>query len=617
MNLRLLKFIRMLHLIDKKTYNKKRHILLIKNSPYFDEAYYKNQFSDADFVNISPAEHYLTIGYKEGANPSPYFSTQSYLEENPDVKAAGINPLLHYEISGKNEGRYRQMSLAKLYCSYGHFYNFLRKIGQYIYRKDIQTFKNSRILVHLHLYYTSSWIEIKEYLTNLLPYHFDLIVTYTELSNVTYTELSKKTDFITDIKKFKSDAKILPYANKGFDLGPFIDVLKDIKLEDYDIVYHIHSKSIAGKKGRIAYNKLFKKKSWFTQLYSGCLGVFNVHKGIKVLSEENNFGLIGAGNLFVKDMPKRTDSVKKYAAIYNLNIPDNYEFLIGSCFGMRAKLLSSIKNLHLELDDFHDSQRSIFTLAHALERIFATEVINAGYQFYKLPVLHNNHPITIFISNLSKKIYAQKVINQLKKHNLDNIEMLDLEIKSGLKCMFLKGTYKGHPVFIKYGGVEEIAQNEAAMQQMMHTIMPNHVPSLYLYNQNPVFIVMSLISGRNLEEMLNFGITYAEQQDILRQLDEIKVTLTQHNFVHRDIQPANLIYANNQLYLIDYQFMVKKNNDGSLNELNYVLENTSIRDALGGIYRYSPADWDDGYSIDLIKEKVCSILFSSKEKKIA
>ncbi len=609
MNLRLLKFIRLFHLIDKETYNKKRHILLITQSSYFDEKYYIKQNQGVDFKKISPAEHYLIKGWKEKKDPSPYFSTKGYLEENPDVKAIRMNPLLHYEISGKNEGRYRRKAQEKLFCSYGIFYHCLRKLGQFFYQKDILSHQKAKIFVHLHLFYINAWCEIKEYLKNLSCYPYDLVVTYPE--DVV------DTDFISLIKQFKSDAKVIPCANKGFDIGPFIAILKDIKLQNYDIIYHIHSKSIAGQKGRVAYNKLFKKKSWFKQLYSGCLGVFNVHKGINILLQKNHFGLIGAGNLVVKDDPKRIDAVKKYAARYGLMIPNDYEFLIGSCFGIRSHLLSTIKNLNLRLEDFHDSQRSIFTLAHALERLFATEVINAGYHFYKLPVLHNNHPLAIFIKNQKEKLYAKKIIHKLCQYGLSDLEMLNLDIKSGLNCVFLKGKYQNKSVFIKYGGIEEIAQNEAKMQQKMHQLMPSHTPILYLCNLDPVFVVMEMINGTNLEELINLGITEEEKKNILSELDDIKTNIEKHNFVHRDIQPANLIYKNDKLYLIDYQFMVERNANGSLKELNYVTNNPRVSSALGGAYRFSETDWNDTYSINLVKEKIVSVAISGQEKKVA
>lgn len=606
--LKLLKLLRLFRLVDKKTYNKKRHVLIIKKSALFDRIYYKKQYSDVDFSKITPEEHYLTIGYKEGTNPSSSFSTEEYYNENPDVKLIGMNPLLHYEISGRNEGRFNRLSQEKKFCSYGIIYDCLRKIGQFVYRKNILVHQQVKILVHLHLYYTGAWVEIKEYLKNLSCYPYKLIVTY--------TEAPCQSDFIADIKNFKSDAKIIPCANKGFDIGPFMEVLKNIKLEDYDIIYHIHSKSVA-EKGRLAYNKLFKKKSWFKQLYSGCLGVFNVHKGIKALAEENHFGLVGANNLIVKDSSQRVIAVKKYAFRYGLMILQDYEFLIGSCFGIRANLLSSIQKLHLGLDDFNNSQRSVFTLAHALERIIATEVINAGYQFYKLPVLHNNHWLTVFIKKLKDKMRANKLIRQLEKYGLYDLELLTLDEKSGLNCVFLKGKYKNKPVFIKYGGIEEIAHNEVTNQQKMYKLMPHHVPEVYLYNKNPVFVVMEFIEGDNLEKLLNLGMTLDEQKSILLQIEDIKNKLAHSNVVHRDIQPANLIYTDNKLYLIDYQFMVERNKDSSLKEIDYVAQDPLVRRAIGGIYRSSENDWDDIYSLDLIQKQISSTTVFIKEKNVA
>lgn len=75
----------------------------IKKSKYFDEKWYIKNYHD--ILHISPAEHYLIEGWKEGLNPSIKFNTNVYLALNPDVKRANINPLLHYEKYGKQEGR--------------------------------------------------------------------------------------------------------------------------------------------------------------------------------------------------------------------------------------------------------------------------------------------------------------------------------------------------------------------------------------------------------------------------------------------------------------------------------------------------------------------------------
>lgn len=85
---------------------------IIEKSKYFNKDWYRKQYQIPS--NISPAKHYLNIGWKEGLDPSVYFSTNAYLDINHDVK--GINPLLHYEKFGVFENRNIGINLeAKLY----------------------------------------------------------------------------------------------------------------------------------------------------------------------------------------------------------------------------------------------------------------------------------------------------------------------------------------------------------------------------------------------------------------------------------------------------------------------------------------------------------------------
>ncbi|WP_428493714.1 Ig-like domain-containing protein [Rhodopila sp.] len=71
----------------------------------FDAAYYLANNPDVAAAGVDPAEHYATIGWKEGRNPDAFFNTDYYLNQNPDVAAAGIDPLTHYETIGWKEGR--------------------------------------------------------------------------------------------------------------------------------------------------------------------------------------------------------------------------------------------------------------------------------------------------------------------------------------------------------------------------------------------------------------------------------------------------------------------------------------------------------------------------------
>ncbi len=77
----------------------------IRNSPFFDEAYYFDRRPDVRAAGADAALHYLVLGWREGCDPGPCFSTAGYLARNPDVATVGLNPLVHYETRGRKENR--------------------------------------------------------------------------------------------------------------------------------------------------------------------------------------------------------------------------------------------------------------------------------------------------------------------------------------------------------------------------------------------------------------------------------------------------------------------------------------------------------------------------------
>ena len=83
----------------------KEDVSLLKESGFFDSAWYTEQYEDVKRLGIDPAEHYLTFGAKMLRDPSVKFSTRSYLLANPDVAQTDINPLVHFLKFGQEEGR--------------------------------------------------------------------------------------------------------------------------------------------------------------------------------------------------------------------------------------------------------------------------------------------------------------------------------------------------------------------------------------------------------------------------------------------------------------------------------------------------------------------------------
>lgn len=89
----------------KKGGTKAQHIALIKESGLFNLEWYQKICPELSKLPLTPIEHYLSIGYKMGLNPSEEFNGNLYLEHYPDVAQEGVNPLIHYILFGKNEGR--------------------------------------------------------------------------------------------------------------------------------------------------------------------------------------------------------------------------------------------------------------------------------------------------------------------------------------------------------------------------------------------------------------------------------------------------------------------------------------------------------------------------------
>ena len=86
---------------------------VVKNA--FDADYYLLAYPDVAAAAANPFTHFMTVGWKEGRNPTSWFDVGDYLELNPDVADAGVNPYSHYLLTGKSEGRLPRHDLGFRY----------------------------------------------------------------------------------------------------------------------------------------------------------------------------------------------------------------------------------------------------------------------------------------------------------------------------------------------------------------------------------------------------------------------------------------------------------------------------------------------------------------------
>ena len=193
----------------------------------------------------------------------------------------------------KRKGRDYRSSRIQVF-----WHHMMRVIGRIIFSRSIKQNRDTRILVVCHLFYMDAWPAIKQYLENLSPYNYHLIVTY--------TTGHFDTAVLKAVREFRKDVHLVEYPNRGYDIGGFMDILTKTNLNDYDIVYKLHSKGV-GRDFIFIYDQVFKKADWFLNLFDGILGEFSVHKTISILMHRPDSGLVASANLIVQDPPHKKD----------------------------------------------------------------------------------------------------------------------------------------------------------------------------------------------------------------------------------------------------------------------------------------------------------------------
>lgn len=572
--------------------------VVIIRSGLFNAKWYVEKYPEAKSSSLPPVAHYLHEGWHKFYDPCDTFSTKNYIDNTAVNKLKDACPLVYYiRHDNRNyaKGTFCKMSLGEQFAAW-HV-----KLGRIIFARLIRKNSAARILVHLHVFYPDMWPAVRGYLKSLGAYHFDLVITYPEefVGEATLSQI--RADY--------PDCQLQAMKNCGFDVGPFMEVLAEHDLDRYDIVYHVHTKSFSrGPRGRLAYGKYFKGAEWFKQLYDGCMGPYTVHRVINALMNDKSVSIVAAKNLIFKDIPHRAACVRRYAEMMGVSVPADYSFVGGFCFAAKASELKEVAALGIRIDDFGTSQRFLFTLAHALERLIPIIITAKGKRIKAIRTRVRGHWLEKTRLELLADQRYRHASKILKQEGIKGVKRFGIDTRSGLKLLFLEGVLNGKRVFVKYGAHPEITDNEGKMQARIHALLPKNVPAVYLYDGKKRFIAMDCVEGYNLDMLLQTGFTAEEKRRILDDLEIIRQKILNSGCQHRDIMPANFIWNGENLQLIDFQFMVERDAQTSeIKELNYVTKRPAVQAGLGNIYRKPGSDWDDDYSFGEVVKFVNAI----------
>ena len=227
------------------------------------------------------------------------------------------------------------------------------------------------ILIHCHIFYPQFWPELKRCLQNIKHGPTRLYVTMVE----------KHKDIIADIGKSFPDANIQIVDNRGYDIGPFIHVLNQVDLDDYSYVVKLHTKrdvdytfcGLTGGKWRETLLKPYQSRERFNAV----LSVFEKEPKVGMQADYRVIVFHDIHDKEAKEGAKRFLQQKKWPLL-------KYGFVAGTVFIVRANILKSIQQLHLDMSDFvssgQDKSQHRAQAAHMFERLLGYIVYKQGFE---------------------------------------------------------------------------------------------------------------------------------------------------------------------------------------------------------------------------------------------
>lgn len=316
-------------------------------SGLFDPVYYRGAYPAIHpMFHKFGLRHYIVYGEGRGFRPNPDFSPSAYLRYNPDVAETGMSPFHHWAASGHREPRIHkelpkiedlpEIMAPKLRFEAGH--------------------ETARFAVVLHVYYPDLW---EEFATRFeaLPIEYDLYVTVTWRGEETEGLVEK-------IRARFPAATVVPMANRGRDILPFLTLVNSGALDGYEAVCKLHTKKSPHREDG---------DQWRRHLTQGVLPDEGLPALLDTfLAQQDAAFWVADGQHFDSTDWWGTNLEITRTLLRRLEMEidgSRLSFPAGSIYWLKPLMVGLLKALRLQEEQFDIETAQVDgTLAHALER---------------------------------------------------------------------------------------------------------------------------------------------------------------------------------------------------------------------------------------------------------
>jgi hypothetical protein len=341
---------------------------IVKESELFNGEWYLKRYPDIRKAGLDPLSHYLTLGYKEGREPSLNFSSSWYMDVYPDIHATGVNPLVHYLRFGIRESRSPLRPVSGERAS---------KACSPLPTESVEITLRTAAVVHL--FYPDLATELLDACSHI-PNDPHLFVAATSQDGKQAAEAWAK-------KRNWSNLTVEIMPNRGRNVSSWTAVFGPQLLETSDVFCHIHSKK--------SLHMGFEHGPWRRHNLECLLG--NPSQILTLFETMPDLGAIGPvphpsipyyGFTWLSNKEPAEALAKKL----EVNIhPDGYlDFPAGNMFWGRTKALRQMLDGRIKIDDFPaESGQVDGTIAHAIERMVYYLAEENGFQWAEVDTEHS------------------------------------------------------------------------------------------------------------------------------------------------------------------------------------------------------------------------------------
>lgn len=226
-------------------------------------------------------------------------------------------------------------------------------------------------LVHIHLFYAEMWQELKEHLTCLNSHSSEIWITVPNGSMI------QEPHILQDCP----GAHILHVDNRGYDIAPFVEVLKRVDLSQFRYCIKLHTKRDMPAPAHVGCVDVSGSK--WRHLLLSFLKKDNLALTLQAFDHNEKLGMVGHHALICSKEPddaQAWEQSKQWIRIHAAgNEPRSLNFVAGSMFICRAGLLVPFRDILADAEFEIPSREHPSTISHAAERLLGHIITAAGY----------------------------------------------------------------------------------------------------------------------------------------------------------------------------------------------------------------------------------------------